>query len=255
MLSKISFAAALIAGAAAQATAPQYGQCGGQGWTGATVCPSGWTCTVSNPYYSQCLPGAATTTISVAPTIVPTTFPGTTQVPPTTTGGGGVTSIPSGTATAGPTGSTLLTGNLWIRADEDPEFHHYLQSAVSGQPGPAVLGDYTTAAQFQINNGQMEQQLPSGILYLHVNTSNAATSTYLATYFDTTPDTAGTFAFQGDGVTWTAPNIARQDTGAWLACGTGVPGAFINLGAYDYMTPAGCADETLNYYNGATPVD
>ncbi len=86
---------------------------------------------------------------------------------PTSPVGGGGSSIPSGTATAGPTGSTLLTGNLWIRADEDPEFHHYLQSAVSGQAGPAVLGDYTTAAQFQINNGQLEQQLPSGILYLH----------------------------------------------------------------------------------------
>lgn len=34
-----------------------YGQCGGQGWTGATTCTSGWTCTYSNPYYSQCLPG------------------------------------------------------------------------------------------------------------------------------------------------------------------------------------------------------
>ncbi|KZT32427.1 hypothetical protein SISSUDRAFT_1055552 [Sistotremastrum suecicum HHB10207 ss-3] len=37
------------------ATVPKYGQCGGQGWTGGTVCASGSTCTVSNPYYSQCL--------------------------------------------------------------------------------------------------------------------------------------------------------------------------------------------------------
>ncbi|THH28705.1 hypothetical protein EUX98_g5485 [Antrodiella citrinella] len=35
--------------------ASKYGQCGGQGWTGATVCASGSTCTVSGPYYSQCL--------------------------------------------------------------------------------------------------------------------------------------------------------------------------------------------------------
>lgn len=68
-------------------------------------------------------------------------------------------------------------------------------------------------------------------LFCVVNTTLATTSTYLATFFDTTPDTAGTFAFQGDGVIWTAPNIARQNTGAWLACGTGVPGAYINLGA------------------------
>ncbi|KAG8820111.1 hypothetical protein FRC17_010245 [Serendipita sp. 399] len=32
-----------------------YGQCGGQGWTGPTVCASG-TCKASSQYYSQCLP-------------------------------------------------------------------------------------------------------------------------------------------------------------------------------------------------------
>ena len=31
---------------------------GGTGWTGATTCVSGYTCTYSNPYYSQCLPGS-----------------------------------------------------------------------------------------------------------------------------------------------------------------------------------------------------
>ena len=29
-------------------TAPHYGQCGGIGWTGPTVCEAGYTCTVSN---------------------------------------------------------------------------------------------------------------------------------------------------------------------------------------------------------------
>jgi cellulase len=36
-------------------TVPLYGQCGGQGYTGATACAQG-TCTVSNQWYSQCLP-------------------------------------------------------------------------------------------------------------------------------------------------------------------------------------------------------
>lgn len=35
-----------------------WGQCGGQGWAGATCCAAGSTCTYSNPYYSQCLPGS-----------------------------------------------------------------------------------------------------------------------------------------------------------------------------------------------------
>ncbi|KAF3906957.1 Endoglucanase-4 [Arthrobotrys entomopaga] len=35
-------------------SAPLYGQCGGQGWTGPTSCASG-TCKSMNAYYSQCL--------------------------------------------------------------------------------------------------------------------------------------------------------------------------------------------------------
>ena len=32
-----------------------YGQCGGQGYTGATTCVSGSTCYAQSIYYSQCL--------------------------------------------------------------------------------------------------------------------------------------------------------------------------------------------------------
>ncbi|KAI0067906.1 beta-glucosidase [Artomyces pyxidatus] len=41
-----------------------YGQCGGTGWNGATTCISGWTCTYSNPYYSQCLPASSSSSSS-----------------------------------------------------------------------------------------------------------------------------------------------------------------------------------------------
>ncbi|GAA5920000.1 hypothetical protein JCM6882_004139, partial [Rhodosporidiobolus microsporus] len=34
--------------------APEYGQCGGQGWNGPKNCPRGWACTKSNDWYSQC---------------------------------------------------------------------------------------------------------------------------------------------------------------------------------------------------------
>ncbi|KAI0541819.1 family 10 glycosyl hydrolase [Xylaria digitata] len=36
-------------------TVAKWGQCGGLGWTGCTVCAAGSTCTVGNAYYSQCL--------------------------------------------------------------------------------------------------------------------------------------------------------------------------------------------------------
>jgi cellulose 1,4-beta-cellobiosidase len=40
---------------ASGATQTHYGQCGGTGYTGPTVCASPYKCTYSNPYYSQCL--------------------------------------------------------------------------------------------------------------------------------------------------------------------------------------------------------
>jgi protocatechuate 3,4-dioxygenase beta subunit len=36
-------------------TVAHYGQCGGTGWTGGTLCISPYTCTYSNAWYSQCL--------------------------------------------------------------------------------------------------------------------------------------------------------------------------------------------------------
>jgi len=35
--------------------AAHWGQCAGEGWTGATCCQSPYTCQYSNPWYSQCL--------------------------------------------------------------------------------------------------------------------------------------------------------------------------------------------------------
>jgi endo-1,4-beta-xylanase len=61
-----------LAPAAAVAQSPLWGQCGGSGWTGPTTCVSGSVCTVSNEWYSQCVPGT-----------------GGTNPPATTTTGGG----------------------------------------------------------------------------------------------------------------------------------------------------------------------
>ncbi|KAM5544881.1 hypothetical protein V8D89_001779 [Ganoderma adspersum] len=56
---------------------PVWAQCGGIGWTGETTCIDGAVCTKQNDYYSQCLPGTATTapatttSTATAPTSVP----------------------------------------------------------------------------------------------------------------------------------------------------------------------------------------
>ncbi|KAI0718560.1 hypothetical protein C8T65DRAFT_638408 [Cerioporus squamosus] len=227
-----------VAGAAAQ-TAPQYGQCGGQGWSGATTCPDGWSCTVSNQYYSQCLPGA----VSSQPGS-PTTSPG--GGSPTTT-----SSSPSGT-------TTLTPGNSFIRAVEDPNFHKYLRSEVAGTASDAVLGEPNTAAQFQITGGQLIQLVPDGSkLYATVEGRANSTVMKLKMSWSATPASganAGTFQWSGDTVEWSIPTIQRPQLNAWLICpdADGNKDVYINLGPYSYQTPAGCADETIHAYTGAT---
>ncbi len=71
--------------------------------------------------------------------------------------------------------------------------------------------------------------------------------------FTMTKNTYGTFAFQGDAVTWSVPSITRQNLTAWYVY-TG-QWLFINLGAYDYGTPANCADKTVGAFRNPSTMD
>ncbi|KAJ7206937.1 carbohydrate-binding module family 1 protein/Glycoside hydrolase family 5 protein [Mycena haematopus] len=72
----IPLALLALAASSVQGQAVTYSQCGGIGYTGPTACVAGDVCTVLNDYYSQCLPGTATTTAtSSAPATTPTTPP------------------------------------------------------------------------------------------------------------------------------------------------------------------------------------
>ncbi|KAJ3489002.1 hypothetical protein NLI96_g2458 [Meripilus lineatus] len=67
----------------ASAQSQVWGQCGGIGWSGATTCVSGSTCTKLNDYYSQCIPSSqAPTSQPPASTSVPST-PSSTSAPST----------------------------------------------------------------------------------------------------------------------------------------------------------------------------
>jgi phospholipase/lecithinase/hemolysin len=57
---------AVVGGVLAQS--PNYGQCGGIGWTGATTCNAGWVCQYSNDWYSQCVPGTSSSTVKTTST-------------------------------------------------------------------------------------------------------------------------------------------------------------------------------------------
>ncbi|KJA14838.1 hypothetical protein HYPSUDRAFT_149882, partial [Hypholoma sublateritium FD-334 SS-4] len=151
--------------------------------------------------------------------------------------------------------ATLAAGYSFIRAVEDPNFHQYLQAEVINTPGPAVLGSPTTAAQFQITAaGQLVMNAAGTNLYAIVAPPASPNATMLSMSWSTTPATSGTFVFSGDTVEWSSPTITRPQSNAWLVCpdAAGNRLLFVNLGAYDYMTPTGCADETIHAYTGAT---
>ncbi|KAJ1532472.1 hypothetical protein HK096_006586 [Nowakowskiella sp. JEL0078] len=78
----------------AQTCISQYGQCGGQYYTGVTTCCAGSSCVVSNQWYSQCLASSTgssitttttTTTTTTAKTTTTTTTTVSTKSPSTTT--------------------------------------------------------------------------------------------------------------------------------------------------------------------------
>ncbi|KAI9688756.1 MAG: hypothetical protein M1822_001113 [Bathelium mastoideum] len=248
-----AFALALPLTTSAQQTV--WGQCGGTGWSGSTTCAAGSTCVELSDYYFQCQPGTASTTAEISTTLS-TSAPGTTLTPTATTTGAASTTIPGGGSASGiGPGTTLQSGYYWIRSVESPNFHKYLQTDPEYTTGTAIMGDYTTAGQFNIINGQLVELIDptkGTLLYANVSPPQASEST-LPVSFETTQNTFGTFAFQGDAVTWSVASISRPNTAAWYVCGN--QQLFINLGAYDYGTPAGCADETIHYYNGATAVD
>ncbi|KAL2807712.1 putative mannan endo-1,4-beta-mannosidase F [Aspergillus granulosus] len=81
----------LVSAVSAQSGA--YGQCGGNNWTGDTTCVSGYVCVYQNDWYSQCLPGAATSSTTMTTTASSTTRTTTTTTSTTRT----TTLVPSST--------------------------------------------------------------------------------------------------------------------------------------------------------------
>ncbi|RYO98055.1 hypothetical protein DL765_010948 [Monosporascus sp. GIB2] len=148
-------------------------------------------------------------------------------------------------------GETLQPGWYWIRAVAAPNFHKYVQTSPPITPGTAILESHRTASQCNVVGGQfvMNRGAGSDPLYMHVERPADLTQRKLATWFNTTKNDFGTFAFQGDALTWSTPEIKRQNLAAWLVCEK--QAMFINTGAYAYQTPPGCADQTIHYYNDA----
>lgn len=127
-----------------------------------------------------------------------------------------------------------------------------MQTSPLYSTGSALLGDYKTAGQFQIVDGQLVQLVsapgePVKLLYAVVSETRSINDNSLAVTFSETKNTYGTFKFGGDDVEWTVAGVSRPNVSAWYVC-TGQK-LYINLGNYLYQTPTGCADQTINYYN------
>jgi hypothetical protein len=164
----------------------------------------------------------------------------------------GATTTAVGTSTAASTTTsaprTLVSGYYWIRAVESPNFHSYLQAAPTATPSPgpgdAYLLSAANAGQFNVVDGQLVYYTGGDLLYMGVENPSNKSQRTLETWFNSTENDYGTFAFQGDTLTWTVADISRPNTAAWLVCG-GEGQLYINTGAYAYDTPSGCADETV----------
>ena len=143
------------------------------------------------------------------------------------------------------TPTTLVKGQYWIRAVAAPNFHKYLQTNPPNTPSVAILGSSKTAGQFSIDSSGQLVAYGDPPLYLNVEKPVADfTQRKLAVWFNTTKNAFGTFVFQGDALTWSAPEVKRQNLAAWLVCEK--QALFVNTGAYAYQTPAGCADQTVS---------
>ncbi|KAF9003997.1 glycoside hydrolase superfamily [Cyathus striatus] len=121
MMLALCLGIALLVGRGVLAQSNPYGQCGGSGWTGATTCTSGWTCTYSNEWYSQCLPASGSSssastissTRSTTPTISTTSAPTASSSATSSSATTSQTSTLTGIAATAPTTPpSKLTGKL-----------------------------------------------------------------------------------------------------------------------------------------------
>jgi hypothetical protein len=120
---------------------------------------------------------------------------------------------------------------------------------VTSAPAPnALLSKPAQAGQFNIIAGQLVWHRFGGQapLYMHVENPADKTQRKLRTWFEAAENTYGTFAFQGDTLTWSVSEIKRPNTAAWLVCAGDQ--LFVNTGAFLYQTPEGCFDHTVSCF-------
>ncbi|KAH8119932.1 endoglucanase [Phellopilus nigrolimitatus] len=149
---------------------------GGIGWTGATTCVSGTVCTELNDYYSQCLPGTASSSAPTAtvPSSTSSSATATSSAPSSTSTGGSTGSLPSflgGVNTAGYDFSVATDGSFSGTGTTPPasQFPHFANEGVNifripfawQLMTPTVGGDISTSF-FEEYDTTVQAALSSG---------------------------------------------------------------------------------------------
>ncbi|KAM7200316.1 Alpha/Beta hydrolase fold [Naviculisporaceae sp. PSN 640] len=135
MRSTTILSSAFLAASALAQQAPLWGQCGGQGWSGPTVCAAGSCCYTQNQWYHQCTPGSNCPGSGVGPT----TTANIPNPPPITT-----TSTARPTTTAAPppvspvTPGRLVQVNNFGNNPTRTQMFVYVPQRLAANPGVVV---------------------------------------------------------------------------------------------------------------------
>ncbi|KAF8699663.1 Endo-1,4-beta-xylanase 1, partial [Rhizoctonia solani] len=164
---------------------PQWGQCGGIGWSGGTTCDSPYVCTRINDYYYQCLTGSG------SPTTAPTTGTGPTTTaapPPASTGGLDGLIKAKGKKYFGTCADSALLNNAQNAAIIKAEFGQLTPEnsakwdSIEPSQGNFNWGGFDTLVNWAVQNGKIvrghtfvwHSQLPSWVS--NINNQNTLTT-------------------------------------------------------------------------------
>ncbi|WQF81010.1 Putative Cellulose-binding domain, fungal, GDSL lipase/esterase, SGNH hydrolase superfamily [Colletotrichum destructivum] len=126
----------------ANAQAPVWGQCGGNGWGGSTSCAAGSYCSSQNPWYYQCVPGTTPAASSTR-----------------------VTSVPASTTSRAVTTTALTTTAASVRSSSSSRAPSSTSVPVPVPSGPKyfiTFGDSYSQTGFNINSTKPNPQNPLG---------------------------------------------------------------------------------------------
>ncbi|EKM51934.1 carbohydrate esterase family 1 protein [Phanerochaete carnosa HHB-10118-sp] len=221
------------------AQVPVWGQCGGIGYAGSTVCAAGNVCTEYSAYYSQCIPGS-----NSAPPPPP---------PPTTTVSSPSSSSGTGTAPTGLSSipaSTLFQFSNFGTNPNNVAMYVYKPKKVQSSPPLIVASHYCQGSAQAYYSGSKFAQLAETYGYVVIYPS----SPHSGTCWDVSSDE--TLMHNGGSDSLSIANAARFAVSNWgvdpnrvFAVGTssGAMMTSVLAGAYPDVFKAGIVDSGVAF--------